>query len=298
MKTNLTIALMMTASIAMAQVMVPDGTQIRVHLVEDLSSDTAQLGAPVEFAVADEVRVVDTIVIASGARATGNIVKVSASRRMSRAGQLDFTIERVQAADGTWYGVRYTLQKNHGKNSALATGVAAAGLAASFWPATPAILLKKGQEAVVTKDRTFSVYVDNVILTSITPPQVQAPVLPQSNIASVGNGGQPSAAPVPENPVSNASPMSADGPPAAAVVPIATATAFITANVAGADIEIDGVFVGSTPGTLQLAAGMHKITIKQGTSTWDRDMQVTGGSNVNVTATLAAKATVRRTSRQ
>ena len=55
--------------------------------------------------------------------------------------------------------------------------------------------------------------------------------------------------------------------------------------------------MGSTPGTLQLSAGMHKITIRQGTSIWERDLQVTGGSNINVTATLAAKATVRRTSR-
>ncbi len=118
MKTNLTFALMMTASLAMAQAIIPDGTQVRVRLEEDLSSDTAQLGAPVDFAVTDEVRVGDTVVIASGARATGNIVKVSAGRRMSRSGQLDFTIERVLAADGSWYGIRYTLQKNHGKNSA------------------------------------------------------------------------------------------------------------------------------------------------------------------------------------
>jgi hypothetical protein len=296
MKSDLTLALVMTASMAMAQVMIPDGTRIRVHLEEDVSSDAAQLGAPVEFAVTDEVRVGDSVVIARGARATGNIVKVSASRRLSRAGQLDFTIERVQAADGTWYGVRYTLQKNHGKNSALTTGVAAAGVAASFWPATPVVLLKKGQDAIVTKDRTFSVYVDNAILAGGAP-QAQTQVSPQSNVVPMDNGSQPSAPPVPENPVSNASPMSADNAPPAVVAPVATATLYVTANVAGADIEIDGVFVGSTPGTLQVAAGMHKITIKQGTSTWDRDMQVTGGSNINVTATLAAKATVRRTSR-
>ena len=78
MKTNVTFALMMTAGMAMAQVMIPDGTKIRVHLEEDLSSDTAQLGAPVELVVTEEVRIGDTVVIASGARATGNIVKVSA----------------------------------------------------------------------------------------------------------------------------------------------------------------------------------------------------------------------------
>jgi hypothetical protein len=75
----------------------------------------------------------------------------------------------------------------------------------------------------------------------------------------------------------------------------ATATVAVTANVTGADIEIDGAFVGSAPATLQLSAGMHKITIKQGASTWQRDLQVTGG-NVNIAATLSP-ASLQRASR-
>ena len=51
MKTNLTIAMMMTAGLAAAQVMIPDGTKIRVGLESNLSSDRAELGKTVDFAV-------------------------------------------------------------------------------------------------------------------------------------------------------------------------------------------------------------------------------------------------------
>ena len=75
----------------------------------------------------------------------------------------------------------------------------------------------------------FSVYVDNVILTSGAPPQTQAPASPKSKVAPVDNGAQPSTASIAGNPViSNFFPVSAESAPA--VVPVATATAYVTAN--------------------------------------------------------------------
>ena len=44
MKTNFVLAALFTASMAMAQVMIPDGTKIRVRLEENLSSETAEMG--------------------------------------------------------------------------------------------------------------------------------------------------------------------------------------------------------------------------------------------------------------
>jgi hypothetical protein len=46
----------------------------------------------------------------------------------------------------------------------------------------------------------------------------------------------------------------------------------------GADIEIDGSFVGSTPSALNVAAGEHSVVIKKaGYETWERKLKVTGG---------------------
>jgi PEGA domain len=57
----------------------------------------------------------------------------------------------------------------------------------------------------------------------------------------------------------------------------------------GADVEIDGSFVGSTPSTVQLAVGEHSVVIKKtGYETWERKLRVSGG-DVKVSAELEAK---------
>ena len=51
-----------------------------------------------------------------------------------------------------------------------------------------------------------------------------------------------------------------------------------TSNPDGADIEIDGSFVGNTPSSVELATGEHSVAIKKaGYEDWDRKLKVTGG---------------------
>jgi diacylglycerol kinase family enzyme len=55
----------------------------------------------------------------------------------------------------------------------------------------------------------------------------------------------------------------------------------------GADIEIDGNFVGNTPSEIEVAEGEHTVTVKKaGFKDWERKLRVTGGSNVNLSAKL------------
>jgi len=64
----------------------------------------------------------------------------------------------------------------------------------------------------------------------------------------------------------------------------------VSSDPAGADIEIDGNFVGNTPSTLNVRTGQHQISVKKsGFKPWDRKMMVSGGQ-VNVNATLEAEA--------
>src|SRR5689334_14165316 len=114
MKTNLLLATLLTAGMAMAQIVIPDGTKLRVRLEQNLSSETAELGSTVDLAVTQEVRVGDAVVVANGARATGSIITAQGKRRMGRGGKLDFTIDRVQMVDGNWLSVRYTPMKTQG----------------------------------------------------------------------------------------------------------------------------------------------------------------------------------------
>ena len=82
--------------------------------------------------------------------------------------------------------------------------------------------------------------------------------------------------------------------PAVATVPAAgtqsapssAARLSVTSNPDGADIEIDGAFMGSSPSSLQLDPGNHKVVIKKnGYKPWERTLRV-GGGEVNIKAEL------------
>lgn len=60
----------------------------------------------------------------------------------------------------------------------------------------------------------------------------------------------------------------------------------ITSSPAGAEISVDGNFVGDTPSELAVAAGVHTITIsKRGYKPWERKLTVSSGK-VTVAAEL------------
>jgi hypothetical protein len=54
----------------------------------------------------------------------------------------------------------------------------------------------------------------------------------------------------------------------------------------GADIEIDGSFVGNTPSVVELSAGEHVVVLKKsGYKPWQRKLKITGGE-IKLTAEL------------
>jgi hypothetical protein len=60
----------------------------------------------------------------------------------------------------------------------------------------------------------------------------------------------------------------------------------VTSTPPGADIEINGSFVGNTPSTIEVELGDQTIVIsKKGCQSWSRKLKVTGG-NVNLNADL------------
>jgi len=59
---------------------------------------------------------------------------------------------------------------------------------------------------------------------------------------------------------------------------------------AGADIEIDGAFVGNTPSTVSVTAGSHTIAVKKkGFNPWTKTVSVTGGT-IHLSAELEQEA--------
>ena len=73
---------------------------------------------------------------------------------------------------------------------------------------------------------------------------------------------------------------------AAPSLPVNPASVAIDSIPSGADIEIDGAFVGNTPSSIPVTPGSHEITVtKKGFSNWTRKLSVTGGS-VHLSADL------------
>ncbi len=65
--------------------------------------------------------------------------------------------------------------------------------------------------------------------------------------------------------------------PFAAQAPI-QASLNIDSTPSGADIEIDGAFVGNTPSTISIASGLQQIVVKKkGFSDWSKSLNVTSG---------------------
>ena len=244
---------LLSAAFAAAQMVVPDGTKIRVRLDQMISSSTADQGQPVELSVTEAVSINNQVVIPEGARVTGTITEAQEKRHMGRAGKLDFSIDRVRGVDGGWIPLRYTVNKKNGNSKAVTTGVLTAGAAVLFWPAAPAFLLMKGKDVTINKGMVFDTFTDG---DHSMGGGAGRPALAQS----AGNGNS--------------------------FMTGANANVTITSNVPGADIEVDGTYMGSTPTTLPLTAGTHQIAVKQGSSSWQRSLMVNAGGTVNVNAQL------------
>jgi hypothetical protein len=254
---KLALTFLISAGFAAAQITVPDGTKLRVRLDQTISSGSAEQGQAVELSVTEAVKINDQTVIPEGARVTGTVTEAQEKRHMGRAGKLDFSIDRVRASDGEWIPLRYTINKKSGGSHAVSTGVMTAGAAILFWPAAPAFLLIKGKDVTINKGVIFDTFTDQN--------HVLATATPHTVTATAANTG--------------------------------AATVSITANTPGADIEVDGAFVGSTPTTLSLTAGAHQISVRSGDALWQRTLQVTSGSTISLNAQLAATQLAGRRSR-
>ena len=231
---------------------IPEGTKVRVRLEQALSSETSEVNQAVQFSASDDVRINDIVVIPRGAVVNGTIVESVPKRTMGRAGKLDFSIDNIIAPDGGKIPLRYSIVKKNGSSHSVRTGVITAGVAVLFWPAAPFVLLMHGKEATFPQGMTFEVFTDAKYMAGRPRGGSSAGIAPSvtSLIAS---------------------------PPAG--IPI-------TSDPTGADITMDGAFVGNTPSTIQATAGNHAVKVTKGSLQWERNLSVQPGSGLNLSQTL------------
>lgn len=88
-------------------------------------------------------------------------------------------------------------------------------------------------------------------------------------------------------------PVLVEAPSATPPVPASqpTGKASVASIPDGADIEVDGSFVGNTPSDVQMTEGEHTVTVKKaGFKDWQRKVKVTAGSNVRLNADMEQNA--------
>jgi hypothetical protein len=237
-----------------------DGTAVKLKLAENLSSATAKAGEHVPFEVVEEVDVNGVPVIAKGAQAVGTVTTAEPKKSMGRAGKLDVNIDSVRLIDGEKAMLSATKSaKGGGHTGAMTAGMV--GTAIVFFPAAPLLLFIHGKDITIPEGTEITAFIagDNKL-----------------DMAKFSPAGAPGAVPT-----------GADAP---ASTRAQMASLSVESSVPGADIEIDGSFVGSTPSTLSVAPGQHTVTVKKkGYEDWSRSMNVAGNS-VHLTAELTTKA--------
>ena len=258
-----------------------DGTAVTLRLGRSLSSADANAGDRVDFEVAEEVSVNRIVVIPKDSPASGIVITAHKKRLMGRAGKLDVNIDSVQLADGEKATLRAVKESQGGSH----TGIMAGGMVATsliVWPAAPVFLLMHGKDVTIPKGTEVTAYISGDVkldiakfqpapLVPAAPPVPATQQVPTASPAATPNAGHTDTPPV--------SPDQA-----------AAAELEVSSTPDGADIEIDGNFVGSTPSTVGVAAGPHQLSLKKaGFKPWERKITVSSG-HIKIAATLESQS--------
>ena len=82
---------------------------------------------------------------------------------------------------------------------------------------------------------------------------------------------------------------------AAAAAEPAWAGVTVTASEPGAAVEVDGVVVGTAPGTFRIRPGVHEVRVtKEGFATWEKSVAFADGMELNVPLELSAVGLARK----
>lgn len=139
-------------SVTAQKKLLQEGTTVRVRLMETLSSATSHVGEQVNLEISEDILVDGKVLIARGSKAMGSVTQAAPAKMMGKKGMLDFSIDYAADVNGKNIRLRSTV-KNVGQDKM--GGVIAAAVIIN-----PLLLLVKGKDVNVEKERIFPVYVD------------------------------------------------------------------------------------------------------------------------------------------
>ena len=232
-----------------------DGTPVKLRTARTISSSDAHTGDTLDFEVLEDIRVAGALMVPKGGIAWGTVTEAQPKRRMGRGGKLNVNIDSVRLTDGEKVPLRAVRDAKGGGHVGAMTGAMVA-TSIVFFPAAPLFLFMHGKDITIPKGTEITAYVAGD--TRLEESKFQSGKT-ESVSASAENMAN-------------------------------TAQMDVTSTPAGADIEIDGKFVGSTPSSVTVFPGDHEVAVKKsGFTAWDRKLTVSSG-HININAELTAES--------
>jgi len=234
-----------------------EATPVKLRFNRTVSSADAHAGDTVDFEVLQDISVNRTPVISKGSFAFGTVTEAQPKRRMARGGKLEINIDYVKLVSSEKAALRAVKGgKGGGHTGYMTAGIVGAGIL--FFPAAPFFLFMHGKDITLPKGTEFTAYVNGDM---------------KLDIAKF----QPAAAP-PQDLSAGSHDQSASS---------TFAKLQIGSTPPGADIEVDGSFVGSTPSEVQVSEGDHTVVVKKsGFKNWERKLKSSAGSSVHISSEL------------
>jgi len=228
-----------------------------MRIGRNVSSADAKVGEHVDFEVLEEVQVQGVVVIAKGANASATVTNAQPKRRMGREGKLEMTLDYVRLVDNEKAALTATAGGKGGSHTGAMVGAMAA--TAIFTLGGSALfLLMHGKDITIPKGTETTAYISGDMALEMAKFQ-PGQSAPSAIVTAIG------------------------------VTPN-QATIEISSNPMGADIEVDGKFVGNTPSSIGVAPGDHTVKVsKSGFAEWERKITTSTGS-VKLSPELVAVA--------
>jgi hypothetical protein len=223
-----------------------------------VSSEDAKVGDTVDFEVLEDVKSHDIVLIPRGGIAWATVTEAQSKRRMGRAGKLNINIDNAKLVDGEKVPLRAVKEVKGGSHVGAMTGAIVATTIV-FFPAAPLFLFMKGKDITIPKGTEITAYINGDV--PLDPKKFQ----PQDAVSAA--------------------------PPATSSDGSLSSTIELKSDPDGAEITVDGKYVGNAPATLHLPIGDHTIKFeKPGYNAWERILTITQGVTTIITAGLNKEA--------
>jgi hypothetical protein len=263
------LALMPASLHAVTSAWLAPQTPVELRLKRTISSADARVNDRVDFEVTEDVKAGEIVAIPAGSLAWGIVSEASPRGRLLKSGRLSISVRAVCLASGERAPLRGSPAgqppresreredaRDEPSNNILAL------------PALPVLLFVYGKDITIPEGRTATAFIGQGINLDASRVENRGPNTTCDRDSSL--------------PVSSAEGLEI------------LSSVSIRSVPAGAEVTVDGRYLGNSPSTLKLPAGDHVLTITAaGHKTWERRIHLTPGGDTNIAALLEPRPALR-----